>query len=65
MNKIKLSTALKSVNPDVNVRLAGNGWIMEFSGRNHEDDWKNLTILCEDIDTVTNLLVEHSEMPSD
>jgi len=35
MNKIKLSTALKSVNPDVNVRLAGNGWIMEFSGRRY------------------------------
>lgn len=65
MNKIHLSVELKAVNPDVSVKIAGNGWILEFSGRSHEDDWKNLTVLAEDIDTVTQYLVDHSEMPSD
>lgn len=65
MNKINLSVEFKSVNPEINVKMAGNGWIMEFSGRSQSDDWKNLTVLCDDIDTVTQYLVEHSEMPSD
>ena len=65
MNKIDLTKELSKVNPEINVKMAGNGWIMEFSGRSQTDDWKNLTVLCDDIDTVTQYLVEHSEMPSD
>lgn len=65
MNKIHLSVELKKVNPEVNVKMAGNGWILEFSGRDTNDDWKNLTVLCDDIDTVTQYLVDHSEMESD
>lgn len=65
MNTINLSVELKTANPEVDVKLAGNGWIMEFSGRSHDDDWKNITVLCEDIDAVTQYLVDHSEMPSD
>jgi len=65
MNKIDLTKELSKVNPEINVKMAGNGWILEFSGRSQDDDWKNLTVLCDDIDTVTQYLVEHSEMPSD
>jgi len=65
MNKIDLTQELSKVNPEINVKMAGNGWILEFSGRNLDDDWKNLTVLCEDIDTVTQYLVDHSEMEQD
>lgn len=65
MNKIDLTKEFSTVNPEINVKMAGNGWILEFSGRNIDDDWKNLTVLCEDIDTVTQYLVDHSEMEQD
>jgi hypothetical protein len=45
--------------------MAGNGWIIDFSGRSHDDDWKNLTVIAPDLNTVQNYIVQHSELPSD
>ena len=65
MHKINLSNELSSVSPEFSVKCAGNGWVIEFNGRNLDDEWSTLTILCEDVDIVANYIAEHSEMKHD
>ena len=65
MNKIDLSKEFSKISPEFNIKMAGNGWIIDFSGRSHDDDWKNLTVIAPDLDAVQNYIVQHSEMESD
>jgi hypothetical protein len=45
--------------------MAGNGYIIDFSGRSHDDDWKNITVIAPDLIAVQSYIVQHSEMESD
>jgi len=65
MHKIDLSKELAKVHQDISIKIAGNGWIVEFSGRSHNDDWKSITVLCPDLDTLTDYLSEYSTMEID
>lgn len=65
MHKIDLTTEFSKIGPEFNIKMAGNGWIIDFSGRSHDEDWKNLTVIAADIDTVQEYIVEHSKMESD
>lgn len=65
MNKIDLTKEFSKISPEFNIKMAGNGWIIDFSGRSHDEDWKNLTVIAPDLNTVQNYIVQHSEMPSD
>jgi len=65
MNKIDLSKEFSKIGSEFNIKMAGNGWIIDFSGRSHDDDWKNLTVIAPDLNSVQNYIVQHSEMESD
>lgn len=65
MNKIDLSKEFNSVNSDINIKCAGNGWVLDVSGRSSEDEWKSTTILCDSLDVVMSYLTEHSQMKMD
>ena len=65
MNKIDLTTEFSKISPEFNIKMAGNGWIIDFSGRSHEDDWKNLTVIAPDLVSVQDYITQHSEMESD
>jgi hypothetical protein len=49
MNKIDLTKEFSKISPEFNVKMAGNGWIIDFSGRSHDEDWKNLTVIAPDL----------------
>jgi hypothetical protein len=65
MNKIDLTKEFSRISPEFNIKMAGNGWIIDFSGRSHSEDYKNLTVIAPDLNTVQNYIVQHSELPSD
>jgi len=65
MIKIDLLKEFSKISPEFNIKMAGNGWIIDFSGRSHDDDWKNLTVIAPDLNMVQNYITQHAEMPSD
>jgi hypothetical protein len=65
MNKIDLTKEFSKISPEFNIKMAGNGWIIDFSGRSHDEDWKNLTVIAPDQNTVYDYIAQHSDMESD
>ena len=65
MQKIDLTKEFSKIGPEFNIKMAGNGWVIDFSGRSLLDDWKNLTVIAADIDTVQQYIVQHSQLESD
>lgn len=50
----------KKVNDNFEVTIANNGYMIDVSGRNHEDDWVRNKIVCTDLeqllDTITTIV---------
>ena len=65
MNRIHLPKEFSKISPEFTIKMAGNGWIIDFSGRSHDEDWKNLTVIAPDLVSVQDYIVQHSEMESD
>ena len=60
---IKLSDKLSKVNDNFSVNMYDNGFMLEISGRNDNDDWTNAKIICKDIKELTDLINEATDMP--
>ena len=62
---MKLSDKLKKAGDSVNVYFYDNGYMVEVSGRDHDDDWKSAKIMCPTLQDVNAVIVEASEMERD
>jgi hypothetical protein len=62
---MKLSDKLQKVNDNLTVYLYDNGFMVEISGRDHEDSWTGAKIVCESIDQVMELISEATTMERD
>lgn len=58
----KISDKLSKVNDSLTINLYDNGYMVEVSGRGLDDDWTNVKILCANLDEVTTLLKEASDL---
>ena len=58
---MKISDKLMKVDETVTVQMYDNGFLFEISGRDHDDDWSNVKILCADLNEVTALIKEATE----
>jgi hypothetical protein len=58
----KISDKLSKVNDSLTITLYDNGYMVEVSGRGVDDDWTNVKILCANLDEVTALLKEASDL---
>jgi hypothetical protein len=66
MNRIHLPKEFSKISPEFTIKMAGNGWIIDFSGRSGiTEDWKSLTVIAPDLNAVLDYITHHSEMPSD
>ncbi len=65
MQKIILTKEFSKISPEFSIRMAANGWTVDFSGRSHDEDWKNLTVIAPDQNTVYDYIAQHSDMESD
>jgi hypothetical protein len=55
---MKLSDKLTKVSDSLTVHMYDNGFMVEVSGRDSDDDWKTATILCPTLEEVNAVIKE-------
>ena len=58
---MKIADKLSKVDETVTIQMYDNGYLFEVSGRNQDDDWASVKILCKSMEEVTALIQEASE----
>ncbi len=54
----KVADKLARVNECVNVYFYDNAYMVEVTGRDNQDDWSNIKLVCKDMDEVVTVLRE-------
>jgi len=54
----KISDKLAKVSDSFTVNMYDNGFMIEVSGRDSEDDWKSSKILCNTLDELIAVITE-------
>lgn len=54
----KVSDKLTKVSECVNVYFYDNAYMVEVTGRDQNDDWANIKLVCKDMDEVVKVLQE-------
>ena len=62
---MKLSEKLTKINDSFTVNMYDNGYMIEVSGRNQEDDWATAKIMCQTVDEVKAIIDEAATMERD
>lgn len=60
-----VSDKLSKVNDSVTINIYDNGFMVEVSGRDHNDEWSTAKIVCTDLDLVAEILHEIVGMAKD
>ena len=61
----KISDKLVKVGDSVTIYMYDNGYMLEVSGRDSNEDWGAAKIMCSTLDEVNALIKEASEMDRD
>jgi hypothetical protein len=61
----KVSDKLTRVSECVNVYFYDNAYMVEVSGRNEEDNWIAVKLVCRDLNEVQVLLEEVDSLPKE
>jgi hypothetical protein len=59
---MKLSDKLAKCGDSLTVNMYDNGFMVEVSGRNSEDDWKSAKIICQTLEEVYAVIKEASNI---
>jgi len=59
---MKLSDKLAKCGDNLTVNMYDNGYMVEVSGRDDENDWKSAKIMCATLDEVFAVITEASTM---
>jgi len=60
---MKIADKLEKVGEDISIKMYDNGFMVEISGRDSDDDWADVKIVCNTLDEVKDLISEASELP--
>jgi len=60
---MKFLEGFSKVNDNVTVYRYHNGWMVEISGRDKEDEWPTRKIICQDLKEVNQLFIEYAGLP--
>lgn len=61
----KVADKLTKVGECVNVYFYDNAYMVEVSGRDKNDDWSNVKLVCRDLNEVQAALEEVDSLPKD
>lgn len=61
----KISDKLTKVNDNFTINMYDNGYMLEISGKNKNDDWATAKIACGSISELVDLITEASTMERD
>jgi hypothetical protein len=62
---MKLSDKIAKCNDNLTVYMYDNGFMVEVSGQDSDNDWKSAKIMCQTLDEVNAVILEASKMPRD
>lgn len=62
---MKLLDFISKIGEDIVVKVIDNGYLVEVSGRNAEDDWKTVKLACTNRDELNKLLDQCFKLPRD
>jgi hypothetical protein len=62
---MKVSDKLSKVSDSFSVNMYDNGFMVEVSGRNDENDWASAKILCNDLESMIEVVKEISQLTRD
>lgn len=64
-NITKVADKLTKVGECVNVYFYDNAYMVEVTGRDKNDDWSNVKLVCRDLNEVQTVLEEIDSLPKD
>lgn len=59
---MNLSDKLTKADDSVQIQIFDNGFMVEVSGRNADDDWATAKVMCATLDEVNAVVAEAAEM---
>ena len=59
---MKLSDKLKKCSDSLTVNMYDNGYMVEVSGQDSDNDWKTAKIMCQTLEEVYAVIAEASAM---
>ena len=62
---MQLSDKLSKINDNLQVYFYDNGFMVEVSGRDENEDWKTAKIMCSTLEEVSAIIQEATDMPKD
>lgn len=62
---MKIEDKLVKVGESMTINMYDNGFVFEISGKNDDDDWDSVKIVCSTVEEVCALVKEASELPKD
>ena len=62
---MKLSDKLSKCGDSLTVNMYDNGFMVDVSGRDAEDNWKSAKIMCQTLEEVNAVIAEASVMTRD
>jgi hypothetical protein len=60
---MNLNDKLTKCNDSLTVNFYDNGFMVEVSGNDSNDDWKTAKIMCTTLDEVFGVIADASKMP--
>lgn len=62
---MSLNTKLAKVSESFTVNMYDNGYMIEVSGQDKDDEWKTVKLVCNTIEEVLKLVEEINNMPKE
>jgi hypothetical protein len=62
---MNLSDKLAKCGDSLTVNMYDNGYMVEVSGRDSDDDWKTAKIMCPTLDEVYSVIAQAASMTRD
>ena len=62
---MKIEDKLAKVGESMTINMYDNGFVFEISGKNDDDDWDSVKIVCSTVEEVCSLVKEATQLPKD
>jgi molybdenum cofactor biosynthesis enzyme len=62
---MQLKDKLAKIGDSLTVNLYDNGYMVDVSGKNEEDDWANARVMISSVEELLEIITEATEMERD
>jgi hypothetical protein len=59
---MKIADKLKKINDSLTINLYDNGYMVEVTGRDYDDDYTQVKIVCLTVEQINEVIAEAVEM---